>query len=469
MALGHDIKDVHFVGIGGYGMSALALILLQQGYRISGSDLKESPLTATLSARGAAVSIGHHPANLGSAQLVVYSTAVPSGNPELEEAGRRKLLLWHRSELLAALLNEADGIAIAGAHGKTTTTAMVALLLEAGGLDPTVVIGGILPVYGSNARLGSSRYLVAEADESDRSFTRYYPQIALVTGMEADHLEHYENDYASLIEAYSIFLEHLDPNGTAVLCAEDPALVEQGSRLKRRVVYYALSERLETDRPDYYAANLNLKGWGSTFDFYHRGALRVPAVHLSVPGRHNISNAVGALALADQLGINPADCAGALAAFKGVGRRFEIIGTVGDITVVDDYAHHPTEIKATLEAARPGSSRLICIFQPHRYSRMACFFEQFAAAFNNADQLFLHRVYSAGEEPIPGATSAALAELIHSQETVPVFHSADLAVLEEKAVEAARPGDLIITMGAGDITGAAPRIVTRLQEKARRS
>jgi len=471
LPLPEQINQVHFIGIGGYGMSALALILLQKGYRVSGSDLKESPLTESLAEQGASIAIGHQKENLGTAELVVYSTAVPAANPELIETSTRGLPLWHRSELLAALLNDAYGIAIAGAHGKTTTTAMVALLLEKGGFDPTAIIGGVLPAYGSNARLGKSSYLVAEADESDSSFTRYYPQTVLLTGMEADHLEHYNNEYDRLKEAYGTFLSHLHPEGIAVLCAEDPGLVELGSKLKQEVYYYGLQdvsipeETKSSVRPDYYACNINLQERKVSFDFYCRDRLLASPVTLSVPGRHNVSNAAGALALTAALGLDPAACAPALKDFSGVGRRFEVIGTVNGITVIDDYAHHPTEIRATLEAARPGCKRLICVFQPHRYTRTAWFLEEFSLAFEQADLLLLHSVYSAGEVPIPGATSEVLAEQIRKNSNIPVFYSDHLFMLEEQALAIARPGDLIITMGAGDITRVAPGIVERLRKK----
>ena len=464
MPLPPNIKQVHFVGIGGYGMSALALILLKKGYLVSGSDIKESALTAALAAKGANVTIGHHPENISTAQLVVYSTAVPTANPELTETAHRGLPLWHRSELLAALMNSSYGIAIAGAHGKTTTTAMVALLLEAGGLDPTVVIGGVLPAYGSNARLGSSRYLVAEADESDSSFTRYFPRLALITGIEPDHLEHYENDYARLQQAYATFLSNLPADGSAVLCFDDPALRELASRLDCPVISYTLANH-PSNQADYHAANIVLGGKSSTFDLYRNGKLSAAGVTLGVPGSHNVSNAVGALALADRLGLDPASCAGALADFQGVGRRFELIGIVDDISVIDDYAHHPTEIKATIAIARLSARRIICIFQPHRYSRTAAFFDQFASAFTGADLVLLHSVYAAGEAPLPGATSEALAEQIRRQSNIPVVYSEDMGALETEAAAAARPGDMILTMGAGDITTAAPRIFTRLQQQ----
>jgi UDP-N-acetylmuramate--alanine ligase len=472
LTLPANTKQVHFIGIGGYGMSALALILLQKGYAVSGSDLKESPLTENLTKQGAVIKLGHQAANLGAADLVVYSTAVPADNPELLAAKQRGLHLWHRSELLAALINNSYGIAIAGAHGKTTTTAMAGLLLEAGGLDPTVIIGGVLPAYDSNARLGSSHYLVAEADESDSSFTRYYPRIALVTGMEPDHLEHYNNDYESLKESYSTFLSHLPPEGTAILCAADSQLCALGSHLSCNQVYYAEAGNTAATSasgcpmPDYYAANIKTAGYSSTFDLYHRGQLVAPGINLGVPGLHNISNAVGTLALAAELGLNLPACATALAAFHGVGRRFEITGTASGITVVDDYAHHPTEVLATLRAARAiatTANKIICLFQPHRYTRTASFIDQFACAFTDADLILLHSVYSAGEAPIPGATAAALAERIRHSSGVKVIQSDNITTLEEQAATTARPGDLIITMGAGDITKSAPRILSRLQ------
>jgi len=464
LSLPPEIKNVHFIGIGGYGMSALAQILLQKGCRVSGSDIKASSLTEALVSRGATVTIGHHPDNLGTARLVVYSTTIASDNPEMAEAARRGLPLWHRSELLAALFNSSCGIAVAGAHGKTTTTAMIALLLEAGGLDPTAVIGGVIPAYGSNARLGTGSYLVAEADESDSSFTRYFPCLTLVTGIEPDHLEHYHNDYGRLLQAYKKFLDNLPPDGTAVLCFDDPALRQMAGRLDCRVVSYGLSA--SEDRPaDYIADKITFNGGGSTFDLTRSSLKKASAVTLNIPGRHNVSNAVGALALADQLGLDPDRCAPALAAFTGVKRRFERIGSAGGITVIDDYAHHPTEIKATLEAARPSAGRIICFFQPHRYSRTAAQFDGFAAAFAEADYLFLHDIYGAGEAPLPGVSAEVLAEAIRRCSKIPVLYDSDIRTLEKEAAALARPGDLIMTMGAGDITASAPRILKLLKEK----
>ena len=473
MTLPSTINKVHFIGIGGYGMSALAFILMAQGYKVSGSDLKKSALSEALAEQGAVVTIGHEAANLHNADMVIYSTAIEANNPELKEAAHRGLPCWHRSQLLAALLNSTYGIAIAGAHGKTTTTAMVSLLLEAGNLDPTVIIGGVLPAYGSNARLGSGHYLVAEADESDSSFTRYYPSLAVVTGIEPDHLEHYEHNYERLKEAYVTFLRNLDPAGIAVLCADDPALRKLAGNLSCRKAWYSKSESPDEEKTEigqdvelYHAKNIILNPGSSMFDFYRGKRMLAGRVKLSVPGLHNISNAVAALAVVDSLEIDPARCYSILSKFHGVGRRFEKIGEARGIQVIDDYAHHPTEVKATLEAARLSGKRVLCLFQPHRYSRTAAFFDEFSSAFRHADRLYLHAVYPAGEEPLPGVNAAALAERIREKSGIPVAQNDDLAALEAEITQEARPGDLIITMGAGDITYAAGRILNLLRQQA---
>ncbi len=481
MFLPAKTKHIHFIGIGGYGMSALAQVLLNKGYLVSGSDIKESVLTETLNTAGAKVTIGHHPQNLNSADLVIYSTAIATNNPELKEAASRNLRLWHRSELLAALLNNSFGIAIAGAHGKTSTTAMVALLLEASCLDPTVIVGGVVPAFGSNARIGNSQYLVAEADESDSSFTRYYPQIALVTGIEADHLEHYSNDYNRLKEAYREFLSHLpQEEGLAVICADDPVLVELSKEIGCEKIFYSANYSLRRGKsgndvfteiaadnqlPDFNASDIQLKSNSSTFSFCHHGKTLLPEVTLAVPGLHNVSNAVGALTVAAVLEMDLAECAPALSCFTGVGRRFELIGEVNEIRVIDDYAHHPTEIRATLKAARLSGRRVLCLFQPHRYSRTASLFSDFAAAFSDADRLYLHEIYTAGEAPLPGITCEALATSITRQSGIPVFFNPNIATLEEQVASDAQLGDLIITMGAGDITYSAPRILILLKRK----
>lgn len=497
-------------------MSALAFIMLKKGYRVSGSDIRASALTASLTGAGAHITIGHQAENVASVDLVIYSTAINPANSELAEAKHNGIPIWHRSELLAALINSSYGIAIAGAHGKTTTTAMTALLLEAAGLDPTALVGGVVPAFSGNARLGSGPYLVAEADESDSSFTRYYPKIALVTGIEPDHLEHYNNDYASLQQAYAQFLSQVpEGEGIAVLCADDPALRLLGAELNCRVIYYTTGSIAETaaletqgfnqpgnppslidinqtnpkelgsdcsrkapqpypaDKPlqtpasaEYSAVNIRLNPHSCHFDLARRGSVIIPGITLGIPGLHNVSNAAGALALADQLVPDLAACASNLKNFSGAGRRFEKIGEFNGITVVDDYAHHPTEIRATLKTARLAAKRVLCLFQPHRYSRTSALFEQFASAFKDADHLYLHDIYPAGEEPLPGISSETLAAAIARQSSIPVTYNPSITALEEEITFAARPGDLIITMGAGDITYSAPRILKLLEARS---
>jgi UDP-N-acetylmuramate--alanine ligase len=473
LTLPDRFKQIHFIGIGGYGMSALAVILLKKGYRVSGSDIRDSSLTASLVEAGAKIVIGHRKENIGSADLAIYSTAIAGDNPETEEAVHRGIPLWHRSELLAALLNSAYGIAVAGAHGKTTTTAMLALLLEAGGLDPTAIVGGVVTAFKSNARLGSGPYLVAEADESDSSFTRYYPRLAIVTGIEPDHLEHYHNDYTLLKQAYADFLSHLPEEGIAILNDDDPALRLLGAKLSCRVIYYSAGQaKIENasnagkaaSHADYKAVNIYLEPHRCRFDLAHRGKVIAPAVAIGVPGIHNVSNATAALVASTCLGLDPAVLISVLEQFTGVGRRFELIGEVNGITVIDDYAHHPTEIRATLEAALLSGRRVICLFQPHRYSRTAALFGEFVTAFSDSDQLFLHAIYPAGETPLPGITSVALAKRISVLDPkLPVTHDNDISILEKEVAATAQPGDLIITMGAGDITYSAPRILNLLR------
>jgi UDP-N-acetylmuramate--alanine ligase len=456
------VECVHFIGIGGYGMSALAQVLLQMGYRVTGSDIKDSSITRRLTVQGARINLEHHRDNVDSCGLVVYSTAVPDDNPELLEARKRGIPVWHRSELLANLLNERYGIAVAGTHGKTTTSTMIALLLEQGGLDPTAVIGGMVSSFNGNARLGRSRYLVAEACESDNSFLRYYPQIAIVTNMEPDHLEHYQGDFNRLREAYALFLDHLHPDGCAVLCTDDPNLRELAPRLDRKVVTYGL-EGETAGGADYTGCEITLNGGGATFTLYNHLKPITGPITLQVPGRHNVSNAVGALAVAAQLGLDPEQCAAALKDFRGAGRRFEIVGEAGGVTVVDDYAHHPTEVRVTLEAARAAGRRICCIFQPHRYTRTAYFFDDFSHAFDGADMVLMHRIYSAGEDPIEGVTAKSLTERIVQVTGVPAYASDSMNVLADLALDFARPGDMILVMGAGDISCIAHSILQRLK------
>ncbi len=447
-------------------MSALAQVMLKLGYRVSGSDLKESALTRHLASQGAEVIIGHHRDNLGQSGLVVFSTAIPAHNPEMEEARARNLPLWHRSELLACLLNSHYGIAVAGTHGKTTTTTMIALLLEQGGLDPTAIIGGVVSSFNGNARIGRSRYLVAEACESDHSFLRYYPRIALITNIEPDHLEHYNGSFDRLYQAYIDFLDNLHPEGCAIICTDDPQVRRLKKMINRDTVTYGL-EGGSGENTDFCGRQINISGKGSTFVLYRGDRPVTGEIVLKAPGRHNICNAVGALAVASRLGLDPAQCAVALREFRGAGRRFEIIAEINDIMVVDDYAHHPTEVRVTLETARSFDRRIICIFQPHRYTRTAYFFDDFARAFSGADLVLLHRIYSAGEEPISGISSSALAERIRREKGGPVLFSDEMIELENMVLEQARPGDIILVMGAGDISRLAHSLAERLREGSR--
>lgn len=448
------VKEVHFIGIGGYGMSALAEVLLQMGYRVTGSDLSDSALVQNLRARGASIELSHRPEHIGSSELVVHSTAIPPDNCELVEARRRGLTIWHRSELLAALLNSRYGIAVAGTHGKTTTSTMLALLLEAGGLDPTALIGGVVSSFQSNARFGRSEYLVAEACESDHSFLRYRPQIAVVTNVEADHLEHYQNDFGLMQQAYVAFLQNLPADGRAVLCADDPFLRKLAPQLECRVVTYGLAGEAV-----YRGRDIVLTGSAADFTFYCGDKPLTGTVTLPVPGYHNVSNAVAALTVAAELNLDLERCAGALKDFQGAKRRFENVGQINGVTVIDDYAHHPTEVRVTLQAAKAAAKRVCCIFQPHRYSRTAYFFEEFARSFADADLVLLHRIYSAGEKPVEGITAAALARRISEVKGEPVYSGDDLAELGRVALEWARPGDMIVVMGAGDITALAHQLV----------
>lgn len=439
------VKRVHFIGIGGYGMSALAFLLLQSGYSVSGSDLRESNLTRLLQQSGARVFTGHGEEQLGDAQLVVYSTAIPNDNPELTAAQRRGLPLWHRSELLAAVFNEKRGVAVAGAHGKTTTTAMAALLMAGGGLDPTAIIGGEVSFFGGNARLGKGRHVVAEACESDHSFTRYRPTLALVTNIEADHLEHYDGNFEHLVAAYLAFINNVKEEGKAVICIDDPMLRQLLPQFRPPVVTYGFDAAA-----DFRAGKVSLEGLGSRFRVYHADQY-IGAYSLQVPGRHNVLNALGAMAAAFLCGVDLQAAGETLYQFKGVKRRFEIVGEADDIVVVDDYAHHPTEIRATLEAAQQSGRRIICVFQPHRYTRTHFLWSDFLEAFHRADLLLLDDIYAAGEEPIEGISAARLARILQGQGHAGAHFLSGKEQIVAALRQLARPGDLVITMGAGDI------------------
>lgn len=454
-----DIKRIHFIGIGGYGMSALALALLNLGYQVTGSDLKASEITEKLIARGASVYYNHHADNVGDAQLVVYSTAIRQDNPEIAEAKRRGIPLWHRSELLAHFLNSRFGIAVAGAHGKTTTTSMISLVLTHGGLDPTAFIGGVLADFDGNARVGASRYLVAEACESDHSFLRYRPDIAVVTNVEPDHLEHYNGDFSLLLEAYRSFLDNIKPGGCAVLYAGDPYLAGMLPAQVAAVITYG-----RTGAANIRAVDVKPDGWGSSFTVL-KDNQPLGRVLLQVPGEHNVDNALAAVAVALHVGLPFALVKEGLEQFRGAKRRFQFLLQKDGVAVVDDYAHHPTEVRATLQAAQYGKpKRVIAVFQPHRYNRTKLFMDEFARSFSGADKVFLHKIYPAGELPIPGVTSGELARRIR-ENGIDVTQLDDAGAIVREVAAMVKPGDLVICMGAGDITDIARAIAMAIGEK----
>lgn len=459
------ISHIHFVGIGGAGMSGIAQVLLNLGYAISGSDLKRSTATQQLEAAGARVRIGHAAANLEGADVVVVSSAVTGDNPEVQAAHARRIPVVPRAEMLAELMRFRHGIAVAGTHGKTTTTSLVASVLAEGGLDPTFVIGGRLNSAGTHARLGMSRYLVAEADESDASFLHLQPMFAVVTNIDADHMGTYGGDFKRLRQTFIEFLHHLPFYGLAVLCLDDPVVRGLIPELSRPVLTYGVEAR----QADVRASELRQEGQRSHFRVHLPETAEPLAVTLNLPGRHNVQNALAAIAIAHELEVEPAAIARALENFQGVGRRFQHYGELatpaGRVLLVDDYGHHPREIAAVLAAARAGwpERRLVVAFQPHRYSRTHDLFDDFAEVLSDVDVLLLTDVYAAGEQPIPGADGRALARAIRARGKVePVFVAQvrDLAAALRGVLE---DGDLLITLGAGDIGQVAAELPEALR------
>ncbi|MDQ7793524.1 MAG: UDP-N-acetylmuramate--L-alanine ligase [bacterium] len=451
-------RRIHFVGVGGYGMSAVAHVLAELGCRVTGSDVHASERTRRLADRGVAITLGHSPANVEGADLVIYSTDVPDGNPELNAARKAQVPIWHRSEMLSHLMDSRFSIAVTGTHGKTTTTAMIAFLLARLGLDPTVLVGADFDPIGGTARLGRSEYLVAEADESDQSFLRYHPSVAVITNVEPEHLEYYDGDFSRVVEAYRQFIRNVRPGGLVVLCTDNSSLRELAASARVRVIGYGLEERrglrAEDLRPDrqgtWFQATWNTRVLGQA--------------RLEIPGRHNVLNALAALAVGMDRGLDFAVLAQTLRGFRGPRRRFEICGVGAGITVVDDYAHHPTEIRETLAAARQrASGRVLAVFQPQRYVRTRNLMGDFARAFSGADHLVLAPIYSPpGENPIPGINSRFLARLVEEYEGRSVVYLEDHDDMVEHLLSVSAPGDLIITMGAGDIWKVAHATVERL-------
>jgi UDP-N-acetylmuramate--alanine ligase len=459
-------QRVHFIGIGGIGMSGIAEILLNLHYPVSGSDLRRSAVTERLTTLGATVFAGHAAANVVGASVVVISSAVHENNPEVVEARARKIPVIQRAEMLAELMRLKYGIAIAGMHGKTTTTSMVASVLTAGGLDPTVVVGGRVDAMGSNARLGQSQYLVAEADESDRSFLRLSPILSVVTNLDREHMDCYR-DMADVEGAFVEFMERVPFYGACVACVDNGLLAGILARVRRRVFTYGMSPHADFVLRLLPAAAIGDEAVGSgprvcrtRFEVAADGEVYGP-LELQVPGVHNVLNATAALAIGTQLEIAPDAIAAGLKSFRGVDRRFQVKGCVGGVTVVDDYGHHPTEIRATLRAAKDcGYGGVHVIFQPHRYTRTRDLMEEFVHAFDDAASVEVLDIYAASEEPIAGISAKALTEKIHCGD-VEYAASGDEAV--RRAIARAREGDAILTLGAGNVSQLAPLVVGQLQ------
>jgi UDP-N-acetylmuramate--alanine ligase len=466
-------RHVHFVGIGGIGMSGIAELLANLGYVVSGSDEKRSATTDRLSTLGIRIALGHDAANLGEAEVVVISSAVRPTNPEVVEAGRRQVPVIPRAEMLAELMRLRFAIAVAGAHGKTTTTSMIALALERAGLDPTAVIGGRLSAFGSNARLGRGELMVAEADESDRSFLKLFPAIAVITNIDHEHLENY-GGFEDLQQAFVDFANKVPFYGAVVACLDDANLAAVLPRMTRRVTTYGL----DSADADLSADEVTLGPLSVTATVKRRARLSAgsPAggdrrraqvalgtLTLAVPGRHNLLNALAAVAVGLELGLTFDRVAAGLKEFKGAERRFDVRGEPNGILVVDDYGHHPTEIAAVIAAARTFGRRIVVAFQPHRFSRTASLLDAFGPALAAADHVVLTDIYAAGEDPIPGVTLETLAAAIRRRVTVPVDLVPRLDDLIPAIVGVARPGDIVITLGAGSIGTVPDRLVEALK------
>ena len=450
-------RHIHFVGIGGVGMSGIAEILVNLGYAVSGSDQKRSEAIERLERLGAKVFIGHEAANVEGAQVVVYSSAVARENVEVTTARQRQIPVIPRAEMLAELMRLKYGIAVAGTHGKTTTTSMVGSVLAEGRLDPTIVVGGRVLSLGTNARLGQGEHLVAEADESDGSFLKLTPTIAVVTTVDAEHLDHY-GTLEAVRDAFVVFLNKVPFYGAAIVCLDEPNVQLLLPRVDKRVITYGLESSA-----DLVARRVHLEGLTSRFEVVHRGS-PLGECTLRVPGRHNVANALAAIAVGLDVEVPFSTIQKALAAFAGVQRRFQLRGNVAGVTVVDDYGHHPAEIRATLAAAKAGfDGRVVAVFQPHRYTRTFHLRDEFATAFNQADVLVVMDIYGAGETPMEGVSAADLAERIraHGHRNV-TYLGGDRAHLLDHLCDITRPGDLVLTLGAGDVGQLGPALLAQL-------
>lgn len=456
------IKQIHFVGIGGAGMSGIAEVLLNQGYEVSGSDMNASQTTSRLESMGASVFIGHRAENIEGASVVVRSTAITNENPEIKTALEKRIPIVRRAEMLAELMRYRHGIAVAGTHGKTTTTSLTASLLAAANMDPTFVIGGLLNSAGTNAKLGASRYLVAEADESDASFLHLQPMVSIVTNIDADHLETYSGDFEVLKKAFVEFLHNLPFYGLAVVCGDDPVITSLLPDISRSTITYGFDEG-----NDYCAYDLMQEGHRVSFKLRRKGIANDLQLTLAMPGKHNVLNAIAAIAVATDEGVDDDAIQIGLERFEGVGRRFDVHGEFpvgdGEVMLVDDYGHHPREVLATIQAVRNGwpERRLVMIYQPHRYTRTRDLFEDFTEVLSQVDQLILLEVYAAGEQAIVGADSRTLARSIRNRGAVdPVFVQAieEVAPIVKDLVQ---PGDILITQGAGSVNLLAHELAAK--------
>jgi len=444
-----DIGPIHFVGIGGIGMSGIAEVLLNHGYRVQGSDLRATPITDRLGSKGAQIFIGQRAENLEGAAVVVISSAIKRGNPELDAARRNGLPVVRRAEMLAELMRLKSNVAVAGTHGKTTTTSMVAALLVGGGLDPTVINGGIIHAYGSNARMGTGEWMVVEADESDGTFNRLPATIAIVTNIDPEHLDHY-GSFDAIREAFYTFVSNIPFYGAAICCIDHPEVQALVGRVTdRRMITYGMNPQA-----DVRVQNLHYKAGQAHFDVAFTDEDRVlKDLILPMPGDHNVLNAASAIAAARQLGVSDDDIRSALGAFGGVNRRFTRVGEWNGVAIIDDYGHHPVEIAAVLRAARQAcQGRVIAVHQPHRFSRLHDLFEDFCTAFNNADTVAIADVYAAGEEPIEGADRDALVSGLRRHGHRDARSLRDEADLPELVRNLAKPGDMVVFLGAGNIT-----------------
>jgi len=452
------IQKIHFVGIGGIGMSGIAEVLINLGYQVSGSDLKESEITLRLASLGGTIAYGHRAENLADVDVVVTSTAVNLDNPEVQEANRRKIPVIPRAEMLAELMRMKHGIAIAGTHGKTTTTSMVATVLSHGDIDPTVVIGGRLDSIGSNAKLGQGEFLVAEADESDGSFLKLSPTIAVVTNVDEDHLDFYQ-DLDEIRATFIDFINKVPFYGLVILCLDDENLQGMIPQVKKRLVTYGL-----TSQADFQATEIEHQADRTSFMVHYRGEA-LGRLNMCMPGRHNVLNALAAVAVGMELDLPFAVIAEGFQDFGGVQRRFQVKGEAQGIMVVDDYGHHPVEVKATLAAARAGwNKRVVAVFQPHRYSRTEALFEDFTKAFNQADHIAVMDVYAAGEEPRPEVSAEKLADAISGHGHKSCCYTGNTISTVEHLQAVLQSGDIVITLGAGNVWQVGEELLQQLQE-----